>query len=884
MVVLLLGIRFPVPSFWIQTMKNASAQEGLVIEIDEATFTLGGNVRIRNARLKATAKDLPSLCFIRSLDANFKIGSFLMGDFMPTDAKMEDAWLMASGQERNAVMENLSGTLHFREEIVRFAFEGWALSTRLDLRGFLNTEKAFSKRKVPHKKTSILFREDFSEMYWQVIKWSKQTKALLAKVEQPIIGVHIAAAEQCNIRILGESGVLKLGSHEVATIHCSTDTEINVGKEIESSLFLEASKLHLETSHEKVGIGRIKARVVEFKYNSQEITALPRIDAKLEGLSLTGKFDGRLPSIHLEATPSGKDILALFAAMGTRESRIIFTGTAKPLERDLQGNFYISARPQDLNSATIKQWAKKQMLLTPYPITATVGPIRLQDGNFSGSQFIIKADELVIRDSSPAKYLVHGEINSDKSILAHDIYGKLKHSEVRGSFQQNWASLDFRFLLEGRCMPTELNPWLRDWWTVIWQDFSWDNDIPYGDFDIQGQWLNNKKRTKTYGAVEVSNISYRDLPLNKGSLKVVVGEKKTEITEINLLPPMGKIEGNLFFPRSSPSQPLILGFDLNGEINPTHCHRTFGPVAEKALKRFDTNSTVNVSAQGQILLNDEHDHSDRKDLTKFKIQANSHNPIRFSRMPLEYLSLNLKSSADLTHVEKLDFGIAGGRGSGTLLFNEEQNGSELAIDLTITKANRSDFVEIMSLSDAFSEDIKSSPKSSAKDIRDGILNLSLNASGHPDEIWSFEGNGSLLIQDKALHEIPIFSFLAKKLAKIKLFGITPLAGLKGGFTELDAPFALSGERAIFKNLNLTGPTSLLVAKGEVNLAEGLLDLEARFHLLGNLPMVSKLTQLADPLSALGNIKIGGSFDEPKWNVQFRPGKAPIEVLFPKGAP
>ena len=70
----------------------------------------------------------------------------------------------------------------------------------------------------------------------------------------------------------------------------------------------------------------------------------------------------------------------------------------------------------------------------------------------------------------------------------------------------------------------------------------------------------------------------------------------------------------------------------------------------------------------------------------------------------------------------------------------------------------------------------------------------------------------------------------------------------------------------------------------VNLSQDLLDFEARLHLLGNIPLVSKLTQLADPLSALGNIKIGGSFDEPTWNVQFRPGKAPLEVLFPDGLP
>ncbi|MDE0576522.1 MAG: hypothetical protein OSB39_06225 [Opitutales bacterium] len=856
-------------------MNNATVPEGLVLEVEEATFTLGGNIGIRNARLKAAGKDLPPLCFIRRLDAHFKLGSLLMGNFVPTDASIEDAWCLAADQERSPALENFSGTLHFREEIIRFAFEGRALSSRLDFRGLWNTEKAFPRR-VPRKKTSILLRQDFSEMYWQAIKWSEKAKALLAKAEQPIIGAYITVEDQCNIRLLAESGVIKLGSYEAESVHCSTKAEMNEGKDIEGSLLLVASKLYLDSGNEKIGIGQIRARVDGFKCSSQEITELPIVDAKLEGLSLSGKFEGRLPSVHLEASPSGQDSFALFAAMGTNESKIIFTGTSQPWKTNAEGVLTISVQPHDLTSATIKEWAKKQILLTPNPITATIGPLRLQDGNFSGSKFIIKAKELIVRNSPPASYSIHGKVNPDGSILAHDIYGRLKHSEVRGSFRQNWSNLDFRFLLEGRCMPTEINPWLKDWWDVIWQDFSWSQDIPYCDFDIKGQWLNRKKRTRTYGTVEVSNISYRDLPLDKGSLKVIVNEKKTRITEINLFPPTGKVEGNLSFPRSSSNQPLILGFDLKGEMNPTHCRRAFGPVAEKALTRFDTNSTVKVTAKGQVLLANDINRSDNEDLTHFRIHVAAHNPIRFSRMPLEYLSLDLQSSADQTHIEKLDFGIAGGRGSGSLLFREEQNGSELDIKLSVQKVNRSSFVEAMTLSDAFSEDKNPSQQDPSEKLTSGILDFSLEASGRTDEIWSFEGNGSLLIRDPALGRVRIFGSLSD------LIGQNSLGSVR--FTKLDTPFILTGERATFKNLNLSGPASLLVANGEVNLSQGLLDFEARLHLLGNIPLVSKLTQLADPLSALGNIKIGGSFDEPTWHVQFRPGKAPLEVLFPDGLP
>ena len=58
----------------------------------------------------------------------------------------------------------------------------------------------------------------------------------------------------------------------------------------------------------------------------------------------------------------------------------------------------------------------------------------------------------------------------------------------------------------------------------------------------------------------------------------------------------------------------------------------------------------------------------------------------------------------------------------------------------------------MTLSDAFSEDENSSQQDpSDETYKMGFSNLSSRMPrGGPDEIWSFEGNGSLLISDPDL--------------------------------------------------------------------------------------------------------------------------------------
>ena len=88
--------------------------------------------------------------------------------------------------------------------------------------------------------------------------------------------------------------------------------------------------------------------------------------------------------------------------------------------------------------------------------------------------------------------------------------------------------------------------------------------------------------------------------------------------------------------------------------------------------------------------------SEKDDLTHFQIHATSHDPIHFSGMPLEYLSLDLQASASQTHVEKTRLWHCRWKGIWKLFYSvKNKNGSELDIKLSVQKANRSSFAEVM---------------------------------------------------------------------------------------------------------------------------------------------------------------------------------------------
>ncbi|MFP6887390.1 MAG: hypothetical protein VB997_07490, partial [Opitutales bacterium] len=705
-----------------------------------------------------------------------------------------------------------------------------------------------------------------------------KAKNTLTRFEQPVLRAHLSLDDEKAVRLLAGSNAVEVGPHTSGPLHCEARFALDADNNPTGTLFLDVRTLQWHGEEHKVTMGRIISRLDGFEQGSERERKLPIIKARVEDLSLTGKFEANLPEVHLEALPLDENSFTFFAGMGTRASRISLMGKTNPFAKTIEGTLSLVLQPEDLSSKTLEDWRENNLFQAERSIRAEIGPTGFADANFTIPPFRIKADKLVVRGSQPAAYRIRGNIFPDGHLLAHDVYGKLGQSEISGSFRQDYSKTnDYRFLLEGACLPTELNPWLRNWWDSIWLDLTFGQEIPHGDFDIQGRWGSRGTRSMTYGSVGFGNLVYKGLPVEEGSLKVIVNREKTRLAEVRLKPPQGEIEGELSFTRSQYGKPIVLGFDLRGDLNPTQCRQVFGPVAEQVLERFETNATVAVKALGNVLLGEGNGSSN--DLTRFRIETNCTKPISYSGMPLEHLYLELNSTSDQTRVQPLEFGLADGRGEGALLFRYEENSSKLDLDLAIHRVNRASFVEAMRLSEAFSEDDgNNSDEIETTEGQDGILDLSISVSGQPEDLWSFEGNGTLLVEDSSLGNVRLFGSLTDFLGKSSL----PLPTGSLRFTRMDAPFTLAGERATFGKLSLSGFTSLLVANGEIDLSKGLLDFEARMHLLGNIsvPILSKLAQLVDPLSAIGNVKINGTFEKPDWKIQIRPGKGPFKVLFP----
>ena len=37
--------------------------------------------------------------------------------------------------------------------------------------------------------------------------------------------------------------------------------------------------------------------------------------------------------------------------------------------------------------------------------------------------------------------------------------------EVQGTYSQEWSPLNYEFVLNGQCNPTDINNWMGEWWS-----------------------------------------------------------------------------------------------------------------------------------------------------------------------------------------------------------------------------------------------------------------------------------------------------------------------------------------------------------------------------------------------------------------------------------
>ena len=608
-----------------------------------------------------------------------------------------------------------------------------------------------------------------------------------------------------------------------------------------------------------------------WKFSPKNNSSLPKhCRASFKQVKLNGIIEGTMPSFDIETVQDSNQInVQVFSHSDVAQTCL--HSIWKDLRWKHQG--FVDIRPElfDLK-AKLPQGTLRILDGKKLQIRISENHSPMVSGGLT--QFSVLAHDFSSLETPRGQFRLLGELSKDGSIYVNDAYGKFGRSEAKGSYKQTWNPAEFRFLVKGTCFPPDIANWLGTWWMPIWKEFSFKEEAPVGDFSITGIWGGEPGTSRTVGSVQANNISYQDFSITESEIVVMIDEKSTDLYADKISHSAGQIEGCLFFPHKKLNSPLNFKFRVSGDFPFDDAKSILGPTAEKSLNNLKA-PLLKCEGSGAVYKTLPEPLSD-VNLTSFTLGINSSIPTTYSGIPIQSLSGTIERQKGI--LKGFFPRIEMAEGEGAISFEEISRESDLVkIHFNMDGANRVkliDAIEHAKLMEA-SKDENPSLNKTPMDSREeennlgGKLNISFTAEGPISDPMQFVGSGISVLTDV---EIGSINFLGGIRSKLGAFNL-PLPSDALSFNRLEAPFFIDHQFLRFDEINLSGPLSLLVANGDINLETKEVNLIADLKLAGNLkiPLVKQLINLADPLPKMTSIKIAGPWANPAWQIHLTPG-------------
>ena len=142
-----------------------------------------------------------------------------------------------------------------------------------------------------------------------------------------------------------------------------------------------------------------------------------------------------------------------------------------------------------------------------------------------------------------------GRVEFDgRRLTASDLWVGLGENVVRGSYEEDMATRDYRFLVAGRLRPLEISPWFLSWWSVFFDKFSFSGAPPFGSADVRSRW-GDSRQAAVFLAVDSGGISYRGAPCDRLRGRLFIRPTLTDGLEFQVARGAGSARGRFAIAR-----------------------------------------------------------------------------------------------------------------------------------------------------------------------------------------------------------------------------------------------------------------------------------------------------------------------------------------------
>lgn len=443
--------------------------------------------------------------------------------------------------------------------------------------------------------------------------------------------------------------------------------------------------------------------------------------------------------------------------------------------------------------------------------------------------------------------------------LAHDARVVMGDNFARGSYWMDFASTDYRMLLEGQLRPPAINGWFRgDWWLAFWNRyFAFPVAPPTADVDIQGRWKEAwRSNNFVHARARAATVWGGDFDTIEAT--VFVRPSFAHGWELHGTRAGGaeRLDGS--FQRAgvpNSRDTARFEFDFSGNPAPAVIARMLEGRADEVLGTLAFTEAPQVHAWGAI---------DRGQAA-YQFTGETAKPLHYFGFPLDGVKVRGSVAGADVRLDVIEFATAGGQGKARASLTGSAGERRLGFDAYVNNALLGRAVHAVEEYQANRQKQPYTPGRDSKFVRQAAnsqLDVSLSAQGNPADLATFVGSGNASLRGAQLGEVHLFGLLSQVLSAVSL----SFSSLK--FDSARTSFEMSNGRLQFSDLKVTGPSATIDARGRYSFVSNELDLNAKFKPYdqpGSL-LAAAVSLVVNPLTSILDLKLSGPLGDPKWSI------------------
>ena len=463
---------------------------------------------------------------------------------------------------------------------------------------------------------------------------------------------------------------------------------------------------------------------------------------------------------------------------------------------------------------------------------------------------------------------------------------------ARGSFSSGFTpTSEFRFLLRGSAPPQNLNIFLPDWWTILWDNLHLDSqNLGYTDIDISGQWEGTPS-IFVYCFGSTNHLSFHGRTAEHAELRIVSHEELIALYDIFALSAGEKTTGTLQWHHRMPDYAeKNLSFHFSGLLpqdTSLSIINLFAPDITETLNFLQTKQPPHGNVTGIF-------HSEAS-ATPDRVQLliNTSKPASLSvwDFPIKNFSGTIAYDSDLLAITVNKASIAGGTIATTLdpvEQNKEQNknktlpprknpsrlwiwlGEEsplIFFDAEILNAQQRQLTQLLRHLQPTNTTPTEPAPPSAPALRDeSQIDLHLRGQMRLPDLNSLYAQGHIYLNDPRLGELHALGGLSRLLSKTGI----DLASFK--LNHAESNFSILQKTVFLPHALLSGPEARIDLTGQYGIEQDSLNFHAILTTAvgEDIPVLKHVFSIFNHLPNLIQVKISGTADKPKWELIPKP--------------